>query len=897
MALAPGSNVGHYRIVGSLGAGGMGEVYRAHDTKLGREVALKILPESVSADPERRARFAREARALAALNHPNIAQVHGFEDGESTSALIMELVEGEDLSERIRRGAIPYDDALAIARQIGEALQAAHDRGIVHRDLKPGNIKVREDGTVKVLDFGLAKALDQGSGIGDRGSGDISHSPTITTPAMTLQGVILGTAAYMSPEQAKGRVVDKRADIWAFGCVLYEMLTGRKTFAGDDVSDTLASILKSDVDWTGVPPPAMRLLKKCLEKDPRKRLHDIGDVWDLLDEPAARVEPAARSSRLAWTLAGLFAVSTIGMVLLRFVEPPPSPPPSARFLIAPPLKQDFGIYLSLSPDGRRLAFTTGQSSSAVGGTLWVRDLESLDARPLPGTENSSSPFWSPDGKFIAFADGTALKKIEVSGGPPQKIADSPTAVGLGAWNKDGVIVFGTRGIGPLYRVPASGGTPVPLTAINESQSERGHSFPVFLPDQKRLLYVKLSGRDDIEGVYVRSIDDKPDQDSGARLLRVAFGPLAVVDHGRGRRLLFIRDSTLMSQPFDADQVQLSGDAQPVAEHVGSAGSFAFFAAGGDVLAYRTGTSSTVNAEQLTWNDRKGTVLARVGETLSVSFGTGSVSIAPDGRRAAVLISQVVAADLWLVDLERGLPTRLTSSEAGEASPVWSPDSRRLAFRSSRVQNAAFDLYWKDVDGTAEETPIAPTLTPGLPNDWSPDGNFILFTRAPDPNIVDIFALSVEQKQVQPVLQTPFAESAARLSADGRWMAYVSNESGQNEVYVRPFAIADGKPSVGPKWRVSTTGGVVPRWRRDGKELFYRSAAGDFMAVDVKTTGETIQTLMPRQLFPAIPGVHAWDVAADGQRFLISTPLRSTAAPVADPVTVVLNWKSTLATAP
>ena len=440
------------------------------------------------------------------------------------------------------------------------------------------------------------------------------------------------------------------------------------------------------------------------------------------------------------------------------------PSPSARFLIAPPSKQDFGIYLSLSPDGRRLAFTSGPGAGAVSATLWVRDLESLEARPLPGTENSSSPFWSPDGKFIAFADGTTLKKIEVSGGPPQKIADAPTLVGMGAWNTDGVIVFGTRGIGPLYRVPATGGTPVPLTSLNESQAERGHSFPVFLPDQKRLLYVRLSGRDDVEGVYVRSIDDKPDQDSGARLLRVTLGPLAVVDHGRGRRLLFIRDGTLMSQPFDADRVQLSGDAQPHAEHVGSAGSFAFFTAGGDVLAYRTGTSTPVNAEQLTWNDRSGSQLARVGEPLAVSAGTASVAIAPDGRRAAVMISQVVAPDLWLVDLERGLPTRLTSSEAPEASPVWSPDSRRLAFRSSRVENFAFDLYWKDADGTAEETPIAPKLTPGLPNDWSPDGNFILFTRAPDPNAIDIFALSVEQKQVQPVLQTPFAGRGGPASA-------------------------------------------------------------------------------------------------------------------------------------
>jgi Tol biopolymer transport system component len=895
LALNPGSSVGHYQILGVIGAGGMGEVYRAHDSKLGRDVALKVLPDAVSADPERRARFAREARALAALNHPNIAQVYGFEDSEPICALIMELVEGEDLSARIRRGPIPFDESIGLARQIGDALQAAHDRGIIHRDLKPGNIKLRDDGTIKVLDFGLAKALDQGSGIGDQGSGELSNSPTITTPAMTLRGMILGTAAYMAPEQAKGRVVDKRADIWAFGCVLYEMLTGRKAFAGDDVSDTLASILKSDVDWSGVPPRVTRLLKKCFEKDPRKRLHDIGDAWDLIEESPVAAATRTSTPWLAWSLAALFALSTIGVTLLRFMEAPPAAAPSARFVIAPPPKLDFGIYVSLSPDGRRLAFTASQGANALAGaTLWVRDLETLDARQLPGTENASSPFWSPDGKSIAFADGTMLKKIELSGGSPQKIADSPTTVGMGAWNKDGVIVFGTRGPGPLYRVPATGGTPVPLSAIYESQADRGHSFPVFLPDQKRFLYVRLSGRDDIEGVYVRSIDDKPDGDSGARLVRVKLGPLAVADHGQGRQLLFIRDGTLMSQPFDADRVELSGDAQPVAEHVGSAGSFSFFASGGDVLAYRTGASTPVNAEQLTWHDRKGSELARVGEPLPVSTGTASVALAPDGRRAAVMLSQVVAPDLWLVDLERGLPTRLTSSEAPDASPAWSPDGRRLAFRSSRADNSSFDIYWKDVDGTAEETPIAPKLTPGMPNDWSADGRFILFSRAADPSNSDLFALSVEEKVVHTVLQTPFSELAAQLSADGRWMAYVSNESGQNEVYVRPFTIADGKPSVGSKWRVSTTGGVVPHWRRDGKELFYRSAAGDFMAVDVKVAGETVQTSLPHKLFPSIPGVHAWDVSADGQRFLIANPLRTTTAPSADPVTVVLNWKSTLA---
>ena len=382
MSLPAGSRLGHYEIIGAIGAGGMGEVYRARDTKLGRDVALKTLPVAVSADPERRARFAREARALAALNDPHIAQVYGFEDGEPTSALIMELVDGEDLSERIRRGPIPFDEAIAIARQIGEALQAAHDRGIIHRDLKPANIKLRDDGTVKVLDFGLAKALDQGSRIGDQGSVNISHSPTITSPAMTLQGVILGTAAYMAPEQAKGRVVDKRADIWAFGCVLYEMLTGRKAFAGDDVSDTLASILKSDVDWNGVPPRAKRLIAKCLEKDPKRRLHDIGDAWDLLDGDGSIAVPArARSSWLPWTIAALFFVSTIVLVAMRLMEPAVTPS-SARFQIEPPPGYTFDTYVALSPDGKRLAFTAADARREI--TLWVRDLESLQARQLPG---------------------------------------------------------------------------------------------------------------------------------------------------------------------------------------------------------------------------------------------------------------------------------------------------------------------------------------------------------------------------------------------------------------------------------------------------------------------------------------------------------------------------------
>jgi eukaryotic-like serine/threonine-protein kinase len=868
----------------------MGEVYRARDTKLGREVALKVLPVAVSSDPERRARFAREARALAALNHSNIAQIHGFEDGDP-SALIMELVEGEDLSQRIRRGPIAYDEAIAIARQIGEALQAAHDRGIIHRDLKPANIKVREDGTVKVLDFGLAKALDQGSEIGEQGSGDISHSPTITTPAMTLRGMILGTAAYMAPEQARGKAVDKRADIWAFGCVLYEMLTGRKAFAGEDVSDTLASILKADVDWAGVPPRATRLLKKCLEKDPRKRLHDIGDAWDLLDDathaPAAGVSP--RSQRLAWSLAGVFALTTIALASMRFMASAPAPPAMARFQFAAPPGNEFGTYLSLSPDGRRLAFTAADSERNV--SLWVRDLDSIEARRLPGTQNASSPFWSPDGRFIAFADGRTLLKVDVAGGPPQKIAEAPTAMGMGSWSRDGVIVVGTRGIGPMYRVASSGGTPVPITAIDEAK-ERGHSFPMFLPDQKRFLYVRLTGQQETSGVYLGAIDSAPAQQDTQRLLPLAFGPLALVQSAQGSRLLFLRDTTLMSQPFDVDRVQLSGDAQPVAERIATAGSFAFFGAAGDVLAYRTGGVAGITNEQLTWYSRSGAVIGTVGESLAITGGQAPVALAPDGRRAALMItSQRFTPDLWVVEFARGLVSRLTFSDEAEVAPVWAPDSRRLAYRARPSASTPFSLMLKDVDGTHDAEPPVGKPTPGLPNAWSSDGRFILFTRGPDSNTLDLFALSMQAKTEATLLQTPFNEGFARFSPDTRWMAYQSNESGQSEIYVRPFLVAaDGTPSVGPKSRVSSNGGVVPRWRADGREIVYRSLTGDFMAVDVKTSGETIDISLPHRLFPNVAGVHAWDLTADAQRLLLSVPVGTNTAIAADPITVILNWK-------
>jgi serine/threonine protein kinase len=894
MSLASGSRLAHYEILGSIGAGGMGEVYRASDTKLSRLVALKILPDAFASDPERRARFAREARSLAALNHPHIAQIYGFEDAGPTSALVMELVEGEDLSLRIKRGPIPYDEAIAIAKQIAQALEAAHDQGIIHRDLKPANIKLRDDGTIKVLDFGLAKALDPGSGPGAPGSGNLSHSPTITNPAgVTLGGVILGTAAYMSPEQAKGRVVDKRADIWAFGCVLYEMLTGRKAFAGDDVSDTLASVLKSDPDYTGVPPRVTKLLMKCLEKDPRRRLHDIGDAWDLIEDVAPAPQPSSTArSWLPWSLAALFLLSTIALVALRLTERP-IVPSSARFQIEPPPKYNFDIYLAVSPDGKRLAFTAANAERNI--SLWVRDLESLEARQLPGTEGAGSPFWSPDSRYLGFGIGRTLKKIDVTGGPPQTLTEAPTNVGVGAWSRDGVIVFGTRGLGGIRRVVATGGPAVDLTTLDSARGESVHSFPFFLPDGRRFLYWRQSSRPELQGIYVGSIDKPAGEQDTTVLVTTTLGPIAATSGPEGGRLLFLRNATLLAQPFDADRAQLSGDPVPIGEQIGSNGSFGFFSANADVLVYRTGTPIMGNNQRLTWVGRKGDTIGTIGDPLSIASGPGAVAIAPNGRHVAVMMArQTPNPDLWIIELARGIASRFTFNEAPDTSPVWSPDSARIAFRTMREGTA--DLFAKEVNGTADEAALTSPRAPGLPSDWSPDGRYLLFTRFKFGNDADLWVLPLNAKAPETLLQTQFSEQSARFSPDGRWIAYMSNESGANEIYLRPFAIsAEGKPGLGPKWRVSTNGGTTPNWRRDGKELFYRGRGGEMMAADVVTKAGAVETGNPRQLFMPPPNVLGWDVSADGQRFLLSIPAAPlvSEATAPDPVTVVLNWQRAL----
>lgn len=891
--------IGQYEVVAKLGEGGMGEVYRARDTRLLRDVALKILPEAFASDPERSARFAREARTLASLNHPHIAQIYGVEESVAPtstgaqrsdlesrhiSALVMELVEGEDLNTRIRRGPIPYDDAIAMARQIGEALAAAHDQGIIHRDLKPANIKVRDDGTIKVLDFGLAKALEPAIADGTGSVGSLANSPTITSPAgLTVGGVILGSAAYMAPEQAKGRLVDKRADIWAFGCVLYEMLTGRRAFPGDDVTDTLAAVLRSDVDWVGVPPSVVRLLKKCLAKDPRSRLHDIADVWDLIDEPVTAAAATPAIQWIPWALCGLLLVSTTVLAIPYFARQPR--PSVVSFQIAAPPGHEFSFNLSLSPDGRRLAFSAIDDKRVAH--LWLRDFASTEARRLPGTGGVRAVFWSPDSRYLAFAAVTALKKIDVTSGSQQTIATVSPTSGSGCWGGDDVILFGSRGGEGIQRVSGAGGTPVPLTAVDSARGEISHAFPSLLPDGRHFLYYRQSARPGVAGIYLRSVDKSPGEQDTQPLTATNYGPYILVNAASGTRLLFMREQTLLSQAFDTSRRVLSGEPVAIAEGLGSSGSLGFFTASDEVLVTRSGPAAAPNAFQPTWIDRTGRTLTTVGEPGRFGAGPYALALSPDGRLAAVPMTapQTAETDLWLLELARGILTRFTAREPSDSAPVWSPDGTRLAFRSAQGYG---DIYVKSVNSTAGEVALISSPETEYPSDWSPDGRFLLFFKRPN-NLDDLWAFRLaEPKEATPLLETPFIEQGARFSPDGRWIGYDSDESGGREIYVRPFEVsADDKPRVGAAWRVSTNGGEQIRWRRDGKELFYRDGAGAIVSVNVVAKGRALETGIPKRLFMPVPGVPSWDVTADGQRFLLLIPAAQSRF---DPLTVVLNWQ-------
>jgi serine/threonine protein kinase len=885
MSLAPGTRVGPYEILAPLAAGGMGEVYRARDIKLNREVALKVLPDAFAFDPDRLARFKREAQVLASLNHPNIAAIYGSEEAAEVQALVLELVEGPTLADRIAHGPIPLDEALTIARQVADALEAAHDQGIIHRDLKPANIKLRPDGAVKVLDFGLAKALEPAPV-----SAGLSRSPTITSPAMTQLGVILGTAAYMSPEQAQGKPVDKRADIWAFGVVLYEMLSAQRLFTGDTVSDTLAAVLKEEPDWDRVPPRAQPLLRRCLVKDAKRRLRDIGDAMPLFEN--ATESPHARPPWMAWS-APVFLLSSLLLAFIHFrEEPPPVPAPVRLQITLPENVTTAGRTLTLSPDGRKLAF----SATGPDGIprVWVRSMDSLEVRELPGTDTRPTPppfFWSPDSRFIAYsAPEGKLKKVDLAGSPPQLLCDTtgPNATG-GAWNSDGVIVFGGSN-GGLTRVSETGGTPSPVTALDPSRKETRHAFPMFLADGRRFVYLRTSTVPENSGVYLGSLDAKPEEQDSKQLLMTPFGPVYVPSLERGRGLLLImRDGgTVLAQAFDERRSQLVGDPIPVVQGVGALIAAGFFSASlNGVLAYRS--SGVVQDGRLNWWSRQGYL-----DTPEQPDGVRALALSPDGARAALVRQDPMNPmnqDIWAWDTTRATRTRMTFDPRRADSPVWSPDGKRLFFRSNR--EGSWNLHRKLTDESKDDDVLLKSDRDKTPTSISRDERFLLYTQSDPQTKNDVWILSnpnggQADRKSTPFLQREFDEGEARFSPDSesRWVAYTSNESGRNEVYVREFSPnATGRP-----WQVSKQGGTNPRWSGDGKELFFAALDETVMAVHVMP-GATFQTSAPSGLFKVPSGVLPnWDVTGDGKRFLTLVRVQQNAQ---TPITVVLNWREGL----
>ena len=877
-----GTKLAHYQITAHLGSGGMGDVYQATDGKLGRSVAIKLLPEAFARDAERAARFEREARVLASLNHPNIAAIHGLEESEGRKFLVMELVPGETLAERIRRGPIPIDEALGIAKQIAEALEAAHDseKAIIHRDLKPANVKITPEGKVKVLDFGLAKAYEPASA-----TPDLSNSPTLSMAA-TNAGVILGTAAYMSPEQAKGRPVDRHTDIFAFGAVLYEMLTGRPAFEGDDLTEILGRVVTADPDWNRLPektPRAIqRLLRRALKKDPRQRLGDIRDarleIEDALNEPAATatVTLPARGSRPAWTAfaAALLVAVVLTIPALRYLRQ--TPPPETRVEIVTPATSD-PISFALSPDGRQIVFV---ASGDGASRLWLRSLATTGAQPLAGTEGAVYPFWSPDSRSVGFFAGGSLKRLDIGGGAPQTLATVNVPRG-GTWNADGVILFPLAPTSPLFRVPATGGEAVAVTKLDRQTS---HRFPSFLPDGRQFLFY-APGATETAGIYLGSLDS-----AETRRLTAADTAGFYLPSGIAGWLLWVRAGTLVAQRLDLEGKALTGDpvtlADPVAFDAGSAGAVSVSAAG--LVAYRAGES---NRRQLAWFDRSGKALGALGAP--DENGLNSPSVSPDGRRVAVNRTVQGNTDIWLLDGTR--MSRFTFDAATDRWPIWSPDGSRIAFGSNRKGHR--DLYQKPSGGAGAEELLVESPQDKTTSDWSADGRFMLYHSADPQTARDIWVLPMENDRKPWVFLKSFDERFGQFSPDGRWVAYTSNESGRNEIYIRPFAApAATGPAANPaagQWQVSTAGGIFPTWRSDGRELYYIGPNGEMMAAPIAATATTLEPVAPVALFPTrifgggVDNGQGWqyDLTPDG-RLLINTVLDDDSSPI----TLIQNWK-------
>jgi Tol biopolymer transport system component len=873
MSIAPGTRMGVYEVVSLLGAGGMGEVYRARDSRLQRDVAIKILPAAFAGDPDRLSRFEREAQILASLNHPNIAAIYGLEE----KALILELVDGPTLADRIAQGPVPLDEALPIAKQIAEALEAAHDQGIIHRDLKPANIKLRADGTVKVLDFGLAKLHDPNVGDAASAPSMATLSPTVMSPAATQIGIILGTAAYMSPEQAKGKPADRRADMWAFGCVLFEMLTGKRAFDGDDVTDFVVAVLSREPDWALLPattPPSVeRLIRRCLAKDRRQRLADAASArLELADESFVPVAGApTQRSRRPWLPWGVAAAAVAAAALLIATRPSARVQPggAVQFGVGAPagtrLPPGFSSY-AVSPDGQRIAFEA--VSPGPRRSLWIRRLDSATAVEVRGTDAARSAAWSYDGASLAFVAGGKLRRVDMGGGGAQALADALNG-GI-TWGSSDVILY--VGEGSIRSIAASGGASTAVTTIDRSRGELAHVLPHFLPDGRRFVYLAVNDEPNASAVMLGSLDGGTP--------RVLTSGTSNAEYSDGH-LFYARGGALMAHPFDLDKGALTGQPIVVAESVKEApGGRAAFAVAGGTLVFDA-VREFAQAEIVALS-RQGVETA----TLPVSGPIHTMWPSPDFRRVVVESGDAVGTtDIWIFDSDRGSRTRLTDSPNTEGHPAWSPDGKQIAFFDG-VVGVKTRLVVSSAAGVGAPRALVDTPTYKQITDWSRDGKLLVFEEQHSTTGYDIGVVPVDGSAPPKILiNTRFAERLGALSPDGRFLAYMSVESGQQEVYVVDF------PGVTEKWTVSAGGGTKPRWRRDGSELFFVSGSNALMSVPVKSGRGFVQGAAQRLFDIDLIGSDGWDYAVsdDGQRFLATRYVGN----VEGSISVVARWPASL----
>ncbi len=884
MTIASGTKLGRYEIRSQIGEGGMGEVYRARDEKLNRDVAIKVLPSAFSENTDRLHRFEQEAQAAGALNHPNILVVYDVGMHESAPYVVSEFLEGETLRERLDHGPLATRRAIDYATQIARGLAAAHDRGIVHRDLKPDNLFITTDDRVKILDFGLAK-------LSHPSSDQVAQTDIATRKVHTDPGTVMGTAGYMSPEQVRGGSVDHRTDIFSFGAVLYEMLSGRRAFRGDSAIETLNAILKEEpaelsASSSNIAPAIERVVWHCLEKSPERRFQSASDAAFALEslsgatshptqETLAALSPFSYGrlltrERVLWL--GICAVLLIAVFAfaVAYLSRPQTNIHAVRLVLAIPEKTTLPARVTISPDGARVAFIANNAEGKR--LLWVRALDAVTAQPLTGTDGAISPFWSPDSRSIGYFASGKLLRVDASGGRPQMVCDVREDRG-GAWNRDGVILFaGPEG---LYRVSAQGSTPTLATKIDPK--EEAHRWPYFLPDGRHFLF--LGDAPTVENHHIRlgSLDSQETQ--------ILFGAVTRVAYADPGYLLYVNQGALVARPFDAEKLKVTGDSTIVAERVTEVGEnheFDFSVSDNGVLAYQSGS----NQSQLVWFDRSGKKLEPVGEPDAYA----AVALSADGRRAAVgmLDADGRHSDVWLLDLSRGTKSPLTFDPKSDGAPVWSPDGSRIAFYSNRAGDGNANIFVTSAGAAGDDQLLLASDSDDVPTSWSRDGQSILFTRFGKAHAgVWLLPLSGD-RQPKPLLQSAvFDQGGASLSPNGRFVAYMSNESGRFEVYVQSF------PPSGDKWMVSSGGGALPLWRGDGKELFYLTQDGKVMSAEIKI-GAKLESGLPQQLFQTRIKFgfsdYPYGVAPEGSRFLINAPAE---ADDPAPMIIVLNWTASL----